>query len=54
MEKNYERSVFDQALQDSALWVYHLHGRKIIHAQLIQNDTYDVRLLIEDDQTDLT
>lgn len=47
LKDNYEKSVFDAALNDSSPWVYHLHGREIVQARLVRNDTYDIVLSID-------
>ena len=47
LEANYANSVFDHVLNAPSPWVYHLHGRQIIHARLVQNDVYDVLLSID-------
>ncbi len=44
LEKNYENSVFDLALNDPSPWVFHLHGRQIVQARLVRNSTYSVYL----------
>lgn len=42
LKDNYEKSVFDVALNGSSPWVYHLHGREIVHARLVRNYQYSI------------
>lgn len=48
LDENYAKSFFDLALNDPLPWVYHLHGRQIVQARLIQNAMYEVVLAIDD------
>jgi hypothetical protein len=47
LKDNYEKSVFDLALNDSSPWVYHLHGREIVHARLVRSFKYGIVLSID-------
>lgn len=44
LKDNYEKSIFDEALNDPSPWVYHLHGRDIIQARMVANSPYQVVL----------
>ncbi len=44
LKDNYEKSVFDAALNDPSPWVYHLHGRNIIQARMVASSPYQVVL----------
>jgi hypothetical protein len=48
LDENYAKSAFDLALNDPLPWVYHLHGRQIVQARLVQNTVYEVVLTIDD------
>jgi hypothetical protein len=39
LDENYEKSAFDLAGKDPLRWVYHLHGRRIVSARLLQIST---------------
>jgi len=47
LAENYGKSAFDLAGKDPLPWVYHLHGRRIVSARLVQNTTFRVVLAID-------
>lgn len=47
LDANYEKSAFNSAMKDTSPWIYHLHGRRIVSAQLTQNFIYDIALAID-------
>jgi hypothetical protein len=50
LEENYGRSVFDEALDSKKPWEFHVHGSRIIRAEVLENLKYDVKLQIEGEQ----
>jgi len=44
LEENYQTSVFDPALESKEVWEFHLHGRRIVKARVLENLKYDLRL----------
>ncbi len=53
LDENYQLSVFDEALASKDPWEFHIHGRRIVNARVIENLIYDVRLGIEGGGEDL-
>ena len=47
LSENYEVSIFDQALNSEEDWIFHIHEHRIEKAKIIENLTYDVKLLME-------
>jgi len=43
----YGNSVFDQVLEGSKSWEFHLHGHRIVRAAILENLTYDLKMEIE-------
>lgn len=46
-KKNLKKSIFDTALQSKSLWCFHMHGNKTVHAQVVENGIYDIKLDME-------
>ena len=47
LDEMYHVSVFDQARNSGQTWEFHLHDRRIIKATVVENLTYDLKLVIE-------
>jgi len=50
LKETYGTSVFDQACESNAPWEFHLHGRRIIRAQVHKNLVYDLKIKSNDTQ----
>ena len=48
LKETYDTSVFDQACESNAPWEFHLHGRRIIRAQVRKNLVYDLKIKSND------
>ncbi|MCG6880204.1 MAG: hypothetical protein LJE96_13785 [Deltaproteobacteria bacterium] len=44
LNQNYSASVFDEASKSGEPWEFHLHGHQIIHAEISNNLTYDLKI----------
>jgi hypothetical protein len=47
LDARYTFSIFDQGLESKELWEIHLHPHRTIQATVIENQVYDVKLLIQ-------
>lgn len=50
LKETYGTSVFDQACESNAPWEFHLHGLRIIRAQVHKNLVYDLKIKSNDTQ----
>lgn len=48
LDQNYATSVFDEACESKQPWEFHLHGHRIIRAEIIQNLVYDLKIKSHD------
>ena len=47
LEKSYNNSIFNEALDSKNLYEIHIHENRIIQAKIVENTTYEVTLEIE-------
>lgn len=47
LDKSYNISIFDQAVDSREPWEMHLHGSSIISAKVVKNLRYDIRIIAE-------
>jgi len=40
----YKKTVFDDIYKSGKPWVFHMHDRKIVKGEILENQTYDVRM----------
>ena len=48
LDEFYDKSIFDQALACKRTFEFHLHGHRVIRAEILKNLTYDLKAAIED------
>ena len=48
LKETYNTSVFDQACNAKRPWEFHLHGHRIIRAEIRRNLTYDLKIKSDD------
>jgi len=53
LDESYNISIFDQALSSKQIWEFHIHGNRIIRAQVIENLRYDLKIKIEGEGDEL-
>ena len=54
LDQKYHISIFDHGLESQELFVIHLHPHRIIHAKIIENQVYDVKLLSQEGDKEMT
>lgn len=47
LDKAYNNSIFNQALDSKQPWTFHLHGDRVVSARVLENLTYDLKVDIE-------
>ena len=50
LKETYGTSVFDQACESKTPWEFHLHGHRIIRAEIHKNLVYDLKIKSDDTQ----
>ena len=48
LDQNYATSVFDEACESKQPWEFHLHGYRIIRAEIFKNLVYDLKIKSHD------
>ncbi|MFH0844942.1 MAG: hypothetical protein V1930_05655 [Pseudomonadota bacterium] len=47
IDEMYKKSIFEEVLESKHACEYHLHGQKIVIAEILENLTYDLKVKIE-------
>jgi hypothetical protein len=48
LDEFYDKSIFDQVLASKKPWEFHLHGHRVIRAEVLENLTYDLKVAVEE------
>jgi len=48
LKQTYNASVFDQARESRQPWEFHLHGHRVIRANIYKNLVYDLKIKSND------